>query len=137
MFDTLLVTAIRADGRHGVLAVEREKPQPFEVDLEMEVDLRRAGKSDLLEDTVDYSQVTSEVVSIVGKSTFALLERLADEIASRVLEFGGVLGVTVTVKKLLPPMPETVGCVAARIHRTARRPGLARGGPGTLVPDRR
>ncbi len=118
MFDALLVTGIRVEGRHGVLPEEQERPQPFEVDLEIEVDLRTAGASDHLGDTVDYAVVASEVSSIVGSRSFALLERLAEEIARCVLAFGEVRGVTVTVKKLDPPMPMSVEHVAARIYRS-------------------
>ncbi len=55
--DRIELRGLRALGTHGVLPEEQERPQPFEVDLDLEVDLRRAGRSDDLADTVDYGAV--------------------------------------------------------------------------------
>ncbi len=64
---TIIVTGLRELGVHGVLPEEQSRPQPFEVDVELEVDLANAGQSDDLDDTVDYSAV-SEAVSRVVKN---------------------------------------------------------------------
>jgi dihydroneopterin aldolase len=51
--DRIELRGLRALGTHGVLPEEKERAQPFEVDLALEVDLRPAGRSDALADTVD------------------------------------------------------------------------------------
>ena len=48
------------NGRHGVTAAERARTQPFTVDVELEVNAARAGRSDRIEDTVDYRKVHAE-----------------------------------------------------------------------------
>ena len=62
----IIIMGLRELGVHGVLPEEQSRPQPFEVDVELEVDLDAAGQSDDLDDTVDYSAV-SEAVSRVGE----------------------------------------------------------------------
>ena len=53
----IVIAGLRELGVHGVLPEEQSRPQPFEVDVELEVDLAPAGQSDDLDDTVDYSAV--------------------------------------------------------------------------------
>ena len=115
--DTIILSGIRALGAHGVLPEEQTRPQPFEVDLELSVDLAPAGRSDALSDTVDYDGLAAQVVKIVEAGGLSLLEALADRIAGACLADPRVLGVVVTVKKLRPPVPVLVDHVAVRIER--------------------
>src|SRR5438874_4458113 len=80
--DTIILSGIRALGAHGVLPEEQARPQPFEVDLELSVDLSRAGRSDVLSDTIDYDGLAAQVVQIVEAGGLSLLEALADRIAT-------------------------------------------------------
>ncbi len=79
-------------GIHGVLPEERERSQPFEVDIDLEVDLRRAGRSDDLVDTIDYGAVAGAVAAAVGGPRLDLLESLAERIAGAVLHAAGSAG---------------------------------------------
>lgn len=115
--DRIILEGIRAMGTHGVLAEEKSRPQPFEVDLELMVDLAAAGKSDALEDTVDYSALTATVVRIVESGHVDLLEFLAARIAEACREDSRVEGVVVTVRKLRPPVGVLLDHVAVRIER--------------------
>jgi dihydroneopterin aldolase len=117
MGDVIRVRGLRVMGVHGVLAGERERAQPFEVDLDLHVDLRNAGASDRLEDTVDYGAVADAVARCVAEESHALLERLAERIAGVVLTHERVTSVTVTVKKLEPPLTGDVDHVAVTITR--------------------
>ena len=63
--DTIAITGIRAMGVHGALEEEQQRPQPFEIDVELEVDLRNPGETDRLEDTVDYAAVAEAAVRVV------------------------------------------------------------------------
>lgn len=119
MADVILLRGLRAMGVHGVLPEEQERPQPFEVDLELAVDLAAAGKSDDLADTVDYGVVADNVVAVITEERHALLERLAERIASVALHDERVTGVTVTVRKLRPPLSVESDHVGVRITRNA------------------
>ena len=77
---TIIIAGLRELGVHGVLPEEQSRPQPFEVDVELEVDLATAGQSDDLDDTVDYSAVSEAVSRVVKNERYQLLERLATRI---------------------------------------------------------
>ena len=78
--DCIQIDGIQVSGRHGVSSGEREACLPLEVSLSLKVNLARAEKSDDLEDTVNYSKVRAQVVAVVEKLSFKLLERLAGAI---------------------------------------------------------
>ncbi len=93
-------------GAHGALPEEQHQVQPFEVDLDLTADLSAAGGSDALDDTVDYGAVAATVQQVVGRERHRLLERLATRIADDVLALDPrIASVTVTVRKLRPPVP--------------------------------
>jgi dihydroneopterin aldolase len=115
--DTIILSGIRALGAHGVLPEEQNRPQPFEVDVELSVDLSAAGRSDALSDTIDYDGLAGRIVQIVEAGGLSLLEALAARIAADCRADPRVQGVAVTVKKLRPPVPVHVDHVAVRIER--------------------
>jgi dihydroneopterin aldolase len=115
--DAIVLTGIRALGAHGVLPEEQARPQPFEVDLELRLDLTAAGRSDTLSDTIDYDALTARVVGIVEKGGCQLLEALATRIADAARADQRVQSVVVTVRKLRPPVPVALDHVAVRIER--------------------
>jgi dihydroneopterin aldolase len=116
--DEIQLRGLRVTGTHGVLDEERARAQPFEVDVDLSADLSPAGASDALVDTVDYGAVVALVAAIVGSERFALLEALAARIASAVLALDGrVASVTVTVRKLRPPVPVDLAHAGVRVTR--------------------
>lgn len=104
MTDRIMLDEMRFYGYHGVNPEERTLGQPYIVDLTAEMDLRRAGRSDRLEDTASYSQIYRAVRDIVEGQPHNLLESIAEAIAARVLADFPVDAVTVTVKKPSPPV---------------------------------
>jgi len=115
--DRIIIAGLRELGVHGVLAEEQARPQPFEVDIELSVDASSAGESDGLDDTVDYSAVAQAVSRVVRSERYQLLERLATRIAEVCRVDERVIAVTVTVRKLHPPVRAMVDTVAVRIER--------------------
>ena len=116
---TIEVLGIRAVGRHGVLAEEQFRSQPFEVDLRLEADLTKAAASDRIEDTVDYGLLTEAVARTIELESYRLLERLADRIAGVCISLTGVTSVEVSVRKLRPPIPVHVSSVGVTLRRKA------------------
>jgi dihydroneopterin aldolase len=116
--DRIELRGLRVLGVHGVLPEESERAQPFEVDIDIATDLSEAGGSDALGDTVDYGAVTMAVAGVVGGPSSRLLEHLAERIATAVIELAPVdATVTVTVRKLRPPVPADLASAAVRITR--------------------
>jgi dihydroneopterin aldolase len=101
----------------GVLPEERVRRQPFVVDLDVFRDLHAAGASDDLSDTIDYGALCTAVETIAVEEQFALLERFAQRIAETVLTVAGVEAVTVSVRKMRPPVPQQLDTSGVRIHR--------------------
>ena len=118
MTDLIELRDLRVVAFCGVLPEERVRRQPFSVDLDLVTDLRAAGRTDQLDDTIDYGAVTDAVVAVVEASRFALLERLAAEIAHVVLGDERVSAVTVSVRKLRPPVAHDLGTSGVRISRS-------------------
>ena len=114
---TIVIKGLRELGVHGVLPEEQTRPQPFEVDVELEVDLFAAGESDALDDTVDYGAVCEAVNRVVTAEHYQLLERLATRIAQVCVLDHRVQGVVVEVRKMQPPVRAAVHHVGVRIER--------------------
>ncbi len=117
MNDRIELVGIRALGVIGVLPEERQRAQPFEVDLVIEADLAAAGRSDELDDTVDYGRATAVAAAVITGESHLLLERVAQRIAEEVLALERVTAVEVTVRKLRPPVPHQLDHSAVHIRR--------------------
>lgn len=102
----------------GVLPEERTRAQPLTIDLDLHVDLSAAGVSDDLDDTVDYGAVCDTVARVVAASAPQLLERLAHQIATSILDLDQRIDVVqVSVDKLRPPVPHILDTSGVRISR--------------------
>ena len=97
--DRITLRGVRAYGRHGWEAAERDRAQPFAIDLDAEIDLRAAQRSDDLSETIDYAALHRRVVAIVANTSYALLERLAADILEAVFEDHRVARAIVTIAK--------------------------------------
>ncbi|MHB8220986.1 MAG: dihydroneopterin aldolase [Acidimicrobiales bacterium] len=112
------VRDLRVLGVHGVLPEERQRAQPFSVDIDAWVDLPAGVGSDVIGDTVDYGELVERAASVVASSSFQLIETLAGAVASSLLGTDRrVVAVAVTVRKLRPPLPHHVGSVGVRVVR--------------------
>ena len=83
--DSIELRGIRAWGHHGANPGEQDVPQPFDIDVSLDLDLMRARESDALADTVSYADVHATIVRIVGRERFALLERLGEVLLDTVM----------------------------------------------------
>ncbi|MFW6158916.1 MAG: dihydroneopterin aldolase [Planctomycetota bacterium] len=83
----------------GVRDWERREKQNVNVNITLFADLRTPGRTDRLEDTVDYVAIKKKVIELVESSSFYLIERLAQRIAETCLENGRVERVAVRLEK--------------------------------------
>jgi dihydroneopterin aldolase len=120
MSDRIILSTMVFQGRHGVLEVERRDAQPFEVDLELALDLRPAGLADDLELTVDYAAAFEMVRHVVESTSYRLIEALAEAIAHEVLaRFPAAREVTVRVRKPRAPIDGVLAWAGVEIVRRA------------------
>jgi dihydroneopterin aldolase len=116
MTDQIYITKIRAYGYIGFFPEEKVLGQWFEVNLCLTTDLSIAGKSDRLEDTVNYAEAVEIVQKIVSTEKFDLIERLTQAIADEILQLDKVTQVQVQVIKE-PPIPNFDGRIIIEMTR--------------------
>ena len=115
--DRIELRGMSFQGRHGARPAEHEHAQEFKVDLDIEADLRPAGESDDLADTVDYTKARAAAREVIEGTSMNLLEGLAAAIAERVLSLPRVEAVSVRVAKR-PASMQPIEAAAVRIKRT-------------------
>lgn len=84
--DKIILRGLRLFGRHGVLKAERELGQPFTVDVSIQTSVEKAGESDDVRDTLDYSRVFAICKQVVEQEgPYNLVEKVATRIITDVL----------------------------------------------------
>jgi len=80
--DAILLRSFRVMAYCGVLDEEQARRQPFEINAEVTADLRAAGQSDDLDDTINYGILGEKIQELVENSRFTLLEYFAQQVAA-------------------------------------------------------
>jgi dihydroneopterin aldolase len=91
----LFLSGIRALGRHGARPGEKDQPQTFVVDLDLEVEVGE----DSIGETTDYRSITEAVREVIEQGSFDLIESMADAIATKVAATPRVVTATAVVHK--------------------------------------
>lgn len=112
---------IRFRARHGVSRAERDLPQDFVVNLEVEMPVAVLPRADSRARVFDYDRLATLVVEAGTSASYKLLETLGERIIARVLDDTPAVAVVVQVKKFGPPTSASVDAVA--IELTARKSG--------------
>ena len=112
--DKILIKALECMAHIGVPAAERRRKQRILLDLVLELDLKKAGRQDRVEATLDYAAVTAEVQRIVRQKSFRLVEALAEQTAEMILKKFQPDSVTVRVRKFSVPGARSVGVEIVR-----------------------
>ncbi len=81
MGDVIHIKDLQLRAIIGINQVERENRQDVLINIDLHADTRPAGRSDRIEDAVNYRTITKRVIRMVEASRFNLVERLAAEIA--------------------------------------------------------
>lgn len=119
--DQVIIRDLRIEAILGVYPKERETPQEVLVNLVLYTDLRPAGASDQLEDTLDYHSTALAVEHLVQTRQRFTVEALAADIAGYCLRLPRVQGVRVRVEKSAAvPQAQAVG---VEIERFQEEPG--------------
>lgn len=120
MSDVIRLNGLRFHAIVGDLPHERTNPQPVEVDIEVESDLRAAAASDSLADGLDYRVLHAAVAQAVGgdrETAPHLLETLAERVAGGILAIERVERVRVRVRKPWAALPGPAEAVEVEIER--------------------
>ena len=113
--DTVYITGIRTNTVIGVYEHERDIQQSLVIDLEMDCDTRKAGASDDFRDAIDYDAVSRRTKAFVESSDYFLIEAVAENLASILLNEFEIQTVRIRVSK--PDAVDIADDVGIRIER--------------------
>ena len=118
MSDRIIIGGIKFHGFHGLTKLERQIGVRLAVDVALEVDLTRSGRSDRVSDTVDYRKVHAKVLEIGRGRSHKLLESFALALLDALFEEFPVERIAVHVRKETPVLDGIVDSVGVEIVRT-------------------
>jgi dihydroneopterin aldolase len=113
----ILLEGIKVPAALGVTAAERRMRRPVTLDLEVERDLRAAGRTDRIGQTLHYKRIFEIVEDVASHQEHKLVEALGERIAEAVLGKFDAEAVTVTVRKATP-IAGVLDYAGIRITRT-------------------
>tara|TARA_B100001996_G_C18407468_1_gene495517 strand:- start:288 stop:641 length:354 start_codon:yes stop_codon:yes gene_type:complete len=98
--DIIFLRNLKIDTVIGIYDWERRIKQTVILDLEMATDIKKAAKSDDIEDTLDYKAIAKRVISFVEESEYKLVETLAERIAEIIVNEFKVPWVKLSLNKI-------------------------------------
>jgi dihydroneopterin aldolase len=118
MMATIRIAGLVIFAYHGVDEAEERLGQRFILDLELEVDIAEAVRTDRVGSTVDYAEVTSVIEAEFRSRRFHLIEAAAAYLAEVILaRFATVHTARVTVRKPSAPVPAAIDHVSVTVER--------------------
>ena len=116
--DRIYIKGLDVFAYHGVMSKEKRDGQRFVLDITLDCDLSRAGRTDRLEDTVDYTAVMDAAVQAMTENSYDLIERAASRTAEAILRAEEkVERVTLCLRKPEAPIDKIFDYVAVEITR--------------------
>ena len=99
MADIVYIRELEIETIIGIFDWEREVKQLIKISYEVEVDIKKAFKSDNIEDTFDYKTTSKKIIKFVEKSSFQLIEALAEKVSKIIMQDERVLNLSLSVSK--------------------------------------
>ena len=121
MSDRIFIEGIKFHGFHGLTKLERQVGVRLAVDVAIELDLEKSGRSDRVGDTLDYRKVHARVLAIGQGRSHKMLESFALTVIEALLAEFPADRVTVKVRKETPILDGIVDSVGVEMSR-ARQP---------------
>ncbi len=119
MSDRIFVRGLALHAYHGVMPHEAKVGQTFTLDLDLEIDLSAAARSDKVVDTVSYDKVVDCTTEAFCGQRYRLIEAAAGCVADAVLTtFARVRSVRVTIHKPHAPIAATFDDVGVTLVRS-------------------
>ena len=97
--DKVFIKDLEVETVIGIYDWEREVRQLISISLVMDFDLKKAAKSDKIEDSLNYKKISKRIIKLAENLKSKLIENLAQKIADTVLNEFPVSSIVVTVEK--------------------------------------
>jgi FolB domain-containing protein len=117
VMDKIVITDLKAPGIIGVKSPERDQPQTLLINITLFTDLKPAGLTDDIKDTVSYSTAAKAVSARVAETQYYTLEALSEDLARLLLDRFDVNAVRIRVEK--PEFVANTSRVGVEIYREA------------------
>ena len=99
MKDTIYIKDLRVETIIGIFGWEREVRQQISMDLDFEFDVSVPGKSDSIDDTLDYKKITKSLIAFIESSDYKLIEALGEGIVDHLKSKFGIKKVKLRLSK--------------------------------------
>lgn len=117
-YDEIHIEELEVFANHGVFPEETRLGQKFLISLILYTDSRNAGKTDCLEKSVDYGEVSKFVTKYTKSHPCRLIEAAAEYLAEELLlRYELLKGVTLEFKKPWAPVGLPLKTVSVKISR--------------------
>jgi dihydroneopterin aldolase len=101
MKDSIIIEDLRIHAHVGVPDEEIARVQTLLVSIRVEKSLKKAAKSDSIENTVDYAKLAKHAQDIASEKPHHLIETLAEDIAQAFLKTYPIDQTCITIKKMI------------------------------------
>jgi dihydroneopterin aldolase/2-amino-4-hydroxy-6-hydroxymethyldihydropteridine diphosphokinase len=126
--DSIKIKRLEVFANHGAMPEENILGQKFLISAELFCNLRNAGQTDNLEETINYARVAACIKQQTEEHTFHLIERLAEYLAENLLlTFSQVEQIIIEVEKPWAPIMLPLETVSVTITRGWHRAFLSIG----------
>ena len=116
--DQIIIDGLEIFANHGVFPEENRLGQKFVVSVILYLDTRRAGKSDDLEQSVNYGEVSQRITDFIQNHTYQLIETVAEKTAEDLLlHYSMVQKVQFRIEKPWAPVGLPLRTVGIQIER--------------------
>lgn len=117
--DEIKISNLEVFGHHGVYAEENTLGQKFLVTARLFTDTKKAGKTDALEDSIDYGDVCRTIKQVMEAQNYKLLETVAEKVAQCLLcTYPSLEGLQLEIKKPWAPIMLPIDTVSVVIERS-------------------
>tara|TARA_Y100001934_G_C11854147_1_gene541053 strand:+ start:129 stop:491 length:363 start_codon:yes stop_codon:yes gene_type:complete len=115
--DSIKINNLKIPARHGVFEFEKEKDGVFEIDLELFLPLKKSGKSDNLDDTINYQDIVKITTEAFTCKQYSLVEAAAESICDSLLNQFEIDKIIVRVRKPHAPIKADFDSVEIKLNR--------------------
>ena len=116
--DVIKIKDLEIFSNHGVLKEENVLGQKFLISADIYLDTRKAGSTDDISDSVDYSQICHLIKKIMESNTFKLIETAAEKLSHDILShYSRINRVVLEVKKPWAPILLPLEYVSVTVDR--------------------
>ena len=119
--DCIRIKSLKIKARHGVYEFERKKDGTFELDIEIYLSLKKSGRSDKLEDTINYDDIVSIATKAFTEKNYNLVEAVAESVCKKLLYALKVAKVKLRVRKPHAPINADFDTIEVELIRENER----------------